>query len=70
MCGGASSRNIQTEMPVDAATVDTCHRHQLFNVQDLVDTGRQGLLSIGLSEETIAGMSEWIHQETGLWIEE
>jgi hypothetical protein len=39
-------------------------------VQDLIDTGKQGLLFIGLEETTIAGMSEWIHGETGLWIED
>lgn len=70
MCGGASGRRIQEEMPVDTATVNTCHRHQLFTAQDLVDTGKQGLLAIGLSATIVAGMSEWIHKEEGLWIED
>jgi hypothetical protein len=70
MCGGASSRNIQAEMPVDEATVNICHRHQLFTAQDLIDTGKQGLLFIGLEETIIDDMSEWIHRETGLWIED
>jgi hypothetical protein len=70
MYGGASKLRIHEDMRAQDHVVSVCHRNSLFTAQDLVDTREGDLRTAGLSEADITWLSEWIHQETGLRIEE
>jgi hypothetical protein len=68
MCGGPSGVVVRVlNLPADVE--NRLIGHGLGTAQAIIDEGRQGLSTIGLSEIDIAGIAEAIHQETDEWLE-
>lgn len=64
----ASKVFIKDDMELESSVVNICHQYNLFTAQQLVDEGREALMTIGLSGDTITKISKWIENHTGLFI--
>lgn len=68
MCGGAS-KIMTWDLNIPDDLKNRLVANGLETVQHILDEGKNSLVTIGVLEADILGLSEAVHQETGYWVD-